>query len=102
MIREGRQLLLFKGFSLVELLVVIAIMAILAGIVLVSARSSREAAKIARAKVEDKQIYYAFTTGIINTRCDCVSENQPGYFSYGRYTLHGIPQAAHRAWIKYY
>ncbi|MFH1714345.1 MAG: prepilin-type N-terminal cleavage/methylation domain-containing protein [Candidatus Nealsonbacteria bacterium] len=48
-----------SGFTLIELLIVIAIIGILSSIVLVNLSGSREKAKIARAKLESRQIYSA-------------------------------------------
>jgi len=48
------------GFTLIELLLVMGIIGLLVGIILVSLRQTRTRAKIARAREEARQIYYAF------------------------------------------
>lgn len=48
-----------KGFTLIELLVVIAIIGVLSTIIIASLNQSRERAKIARAKMEMRQIINA-------------------------------------------
>jgi prepilin-type N-terminal cleavage/methylation domain-containing protein len=61
-----------SGFSLIEILIVIAIIGILAGIILVNVSIAREKAKIAKARMEIKQIYNAFI------KFDADTEQWPG------------------------
>lgn len=48
-----------KGFTLIELLVVVAIISLLSSVVLASLNSARDKAKVARAKVEMREIAQA-------------------------------------------